>query len=328
MQTQPHPSSPSGPLPLAPSSVRFGTLPSGRATATVPTSPAPAAQAFRRIAGAFLAFFAGALLLGEPIQGWLAAVGATGHGAVYAHGHSFVDARVLGGIPNAVDVLSNAVFLVFGVAGLLRLRRMQATGVGGAISIPGLRTTQPTALRTPKLAQPVALAAAVFFAGLVLTAAVSACYHWAPSHLRLMGDRLGMALAFTGVVGLVVADKIGVASVRWCLGGLGVASTLAAAIAYQPGWVAPWAVVQFGGMALVAWAAWQPSVHTRPAGSGAGLQINFGWLIAAYVVAKAAEMGDAAVFAATHELISGHSLKHVLAGLAAWPVLAALGRTK
>ena len=45
-----------------------------------------------------------------------------------------------------------------------------------------------------------------------------------------------------------------------------------------------------------------------------------------YALAKALEMGDHAVFHALHGVISGHSLKHVAAAAAAWPVLAALKR--
>lgn len=45
-------------------------------------------------------------------------------------------------------------------------------------------------------------------------------------------------------------------------------------------------------------------------------------LIAWYAVAKLLELGDQSVFALTHGLISGHSLKHVAAALSAWPLIA------
>ena len=39
---------------------------------------------------------------------------------------------------------------------------------------------------------------------------------------------------------------------------------------------------------------------------------------------KALELADAPVFALTQQLISGHSAKHLVAALAAWPVVRAL----
>jgi hypothetical protein len=47
-------------------------------------------------------------------------------------------------------------------------------------------------------------------------------------------------------------------------------------------------------------------------------------LIGLYALAKLLELGDEAVFHATGDGVSGHSLKHLVAGLAAWPVLRAM----
>jgi hypothetical protein len=44
-------------------------------------------------------------------------------------------------------------------------------------------------------------------------------------------------------------------------------------------------------------------------------------VIAFYAVAKLLELGDHAVYAWSHGLVSGHSLKHVVAAMAAIPVL-------
>ena len=49
-------------------------------------------------------------------------------------------------------------------------------------------------------------------------------------------------------------------------------------------------------------------------------------MIAFYAAAKALELADAPVFALTQHLISGHSAKHIVAALAAWPVVRALQR--
>ena len=47
-----------------------------------------------------------------------------------------------------------------------------------------------------------------------------------------------------------------------------------------------------------------------------------------YAVAKLLELGDAQVYAWSGELVSGHSLKHVAAAMAAWPVIVMFYRMK
>ena len=94
-----------------------------------------------------------------------------------AHYHHFADQRALGGLPFAMDVLTNLPFALAGAWGLAWLRR--ATG----------------------LAQPQRALAALFFAGLALTALCSGIYHLHPENAGLALDRAGMAVAFAGVVG-------------------------------------------------------------------------------------------------------------------------------
>lgn len=250
-------------------------------------------SAFSTWVGALLALWLVALFAGPTL---LAATGVAlnphGHAALYAHGHPFVDARTLWAVPNAMDVLSNAPLSLAGLIGLLALRGR---------ALPG--ATQ-AALR-------------VFFAGLLLTGFASALYHWAPDAAGLVADRLGMAVTFAGALALTVAERVGQAPARLVLVLTGLAAALSAVLPFTHGNVLPWAVVQFGGVALIGWAALQ-----RPVPGAIGVRI--GALIAWYALAKALELGDAAVFHTTGEWVSGHSLKHLAAALAAWPVLAAL----
>ena len=81
----------------------------------------------------------------------------------------------------------------------------------------------------------------------------------------------------------------------------------------------PWGVVQFGGMALIAWAAWQPRLDDA-------LGVSFTVWIGLYAVAKGCELNDGPLFHLSGEWISGHTLKHLAAALAAWPVMATLIR--
>lgn len=215
-----------------------------------------------------------------------------GHAPLYAHGHPFVDARTLWGIPNAIDVLSNAPLSLAGGLGLCALRARAWPSATHA------------ALR-------------VFFVGLLLTGVGSAWYHWAPDAATLVWDRMGMAVTFAGAMALSVAERVDPSSARPTLVVAFVAAVCSAALPFTHGNVLPWAVVQFGGVALLVWAAWR-----KPAAGAVGVSI--GSLIAWYAVAKALELGDQAVFHVTGEALSGHSLKHLAAALAAWPVLTAL----
>lgn len=235
----------------------------------------------------------------------------TGPGAASAQ---FADTRKLASLPNALDVLSNLPFLVLGLLGLHRLHSLEHAHEQG---------NEGTAAGFAHDELPVnALDCAwLFFAGLVLVAAGSAFYHLQPDDvLRLAGDRAAMAVAFAGVIGLAVCERVSQRA-GWPAACIALAAgLLAVAVFHETGNVTPWAVVQFGGIALVLVMA-----LLRPLRAGArSMQLKLGWIIAAYALAKLFEIADVAVFEATQQLISGHSLKHLVAALAAIPVLRAV----
>lgn len=58
--------------------------------------------------------------------------------------------------------------------------------------------------------------------------------------------------------------------------------------------------------------------------AAAGLAVRWSLVLLACALAKLLEVEDEAIFAATGQLCSGHTLKHVVAAFAAWPVLHAL----
>lgn len=243
----------------------------------------------------WLALWLLALLFGPQL---LAATGFAlnphGHAHLYAHGHPFVDARTLWGFSNAMDVLSNLPLAVAGAAGFW----VMSSRLVAADARWPLR---------------------VFFIGLLLSSLGSAWYHAMPTPSGLVLDRMGMAVAFAGALSLAVAERVGTRAAAAVLGLTLLTALVSAALPLTNDNVLPWAVVQFGGVALIGWTALQ----RRVAGA---IGVHLGVLIALYALAKALEMGDAAVFHATHEIISGHSLKHVVAALAVWPVLVALQR--
>ncbi len=215
-------------------------------------------------------------------------------------GHHFVDQRSWLGIPNAADVLSNLPFAALGAWGLWRINGM-------------VRAGKLTRIQTQVLC--------VFFIGLLLTTVGSSLYHLAPSDTTLLWDRAGMAIAFAGVLGIAACDRISAQSGRFALRLTLVGAALALWVWRSSGDVLPWSVVQFGGIVLVLALAW-----LKPLRSSLGVSLFT--LIAFYTLAKVLESSDAAVFELTQHWVSGHSLKHIIASLAALPVIAALYRAK
>lgn len=210
--------------------------------------------------------------------------------------HEFADTRTLLGVPNALDVLTNAAFAIVAVALLDALRRVRA----------GLAPAQTAAL-------------AVLALGLIATALGSGVYHLRPNDLGLALDRVGMSLAFGGVIGVAAAERF---PARIALG-LGILATIgglsgtAGALASGDIWV--WSLVQGGGALFIA-----ASLVLTPNASALGVR----WwpVLLAYAAAKALEGLDAPVLAVTGGLISGHSLKHLVAAAAILPIVLALRR--
>lgn len=211
------------------------------------------------------------------------------------HYHEFADARTLGGMPHALDVLSNLPFAMAGVIGLYCLW-----------AVP------PRSLGNVQRAM-----AVLFFAGLLFTAGGSSWYHWRPDDAGLAVDRNGMAVAFAGLLGLAAEERVS----ERAGAALGLAVLLLAPFSIRSwswtGNVLPWAVLQFGGAALLAWLA-----VLRP--RYWALDIRWVLVIAAYAAAKVLEMNDHEVYRLTNEWVSGHTLKHLVAATAAGPVIAAI----
>lgn len=213
--------------------------------------------------------------------------------------HAFADHRTLLGIPNGLNVISSAAFLLPGSLGL----RYLARGVP-----PGGLAPLMTAYR-------------LFFAGLLLVGAGSAGYHLAPGNGTLLWDRLPMTLSFMAFFSVLLGERVSVrAGVRllWPLLLAGVLSVLYWWLTEHHGHgdLRPYVLVQFLPMALM------PLLllcFRSPLGGSGWL-----WLVlAAYAASKLAELGDAPLFTLTGQ-ISGHTLKHVLAAAGGLLFLCAL----
>lgn len=233
-----------------------------------------------------------ALLLGAlaPLALW------AGFGPYLAqapHIHDYADQRAWLGLPCALDVLSNLPFAFFGLWGLRVLGRLPAAALDG---------TQRTL-------------AALFFAGLVLTAFASGWYHAHPDDAGLFIDRLGMSFAFAGLLGLAVASRITARAGVWAAPVVLLWGGLGAWVCWRSGNLLPWAVLQGTGLVLMLVLSALPARR---------LAVRWWLIIAIYAVAKLCELADHVIYEAAAQLVSGHSLKHFVASLAAWPVICAL----
>lgn len=215
--------------------------------------------------------------------------------------HNFADQRSFAGIPNLLNVASN---LVFAAAGLLGLRFVWNRD--SAFAELWERT-----------------AAALLFGSTILVAAGSAYYHLHPTNQTLVWDRLPMTVAFMSLLALLIGDRIGPRAGRWLLGPLivlGTGSVLWWRLteAAGRGDLRLYAMVQFFPMlAIPAMLLLFPERYTGAAG--------FGWTLAWYALAKVFELLDQQIFA-LGGVVSGHTLKHVAAGIAVLQLWRAMRR--
>ena len=205
--------------------------------------------------------------------------------------HHFADQRALSGIANAGDVLSNVGFLLVAVYGFVTLRS-------------GRRD------------DPARTAYAVFFAAIGATAVGSTWYHLAPDDARLVWDRLPIAIACAAllaasvreaypkaVLSLVLLSGFGALSVAWW--------SLTGDLRF-------YLLIQIAPLVLIPVLQWQ-------SGAPMAQRTLFFVAIGLYVWAKLFEVADMAVFQALG-LVSGHTIKHLLAVAAAFVLAKAIDR--
>ena len=239
---------------------------------------------------------------------------ATGLPAGY---HDFADQRGALGLPHAMDVLSNLPFALAGAWLFVLRRRGQRLNHRQMYPIGSMHGVPLSNER--KAAHTAYFHVGVIGLGLLATALCSGIYHWHPVDASLCIDRLGMSVAFAGVLSLAVSDRISArAGMRLALPLL-LAAVGAALWAWRMGNMTPWAVVQGFGLLLLLALSWR---QPQPGALG----VRWVWMVVAYGVAKALEVGDAQLFALSHGWVSGHSLKHVAAALAVLPIGLALRR--
>jgi hypothetical protein len=205
--------------------------------------------------------------------------------------HDFADTRAGFGTENFLDVVSNLGFLLVGIAGL-------------AVVLRAATRFEYPAERWPY---------GVFFLGLVLTAAGSAYYHLAPDNEGLFWDRLPITVALMSLVAAQIVDRVNVRAglallVPMLLAGAASAIYWIATERAGAGNLVPYVVLQGYAIVVVVVIAWSyPSRYTRGG--------DIYWVFAAYAASKLLELLDREVLA-LGGLVSGHTLKHVVAAVA------------
>ena len=215
--------------------------------------------------------------------------------------HNFADRRLLLGVPNFFDVISNVPFLLIGALGLAFVWRQHRLDTGE-------RFVEKSEL----------VPYALFFAGILLTSLGSAYYHLAPDNGRLAWDRLPLSLVFVSFFAAVIAERINLKvglALLLPLVILGLNSVIYWNLSEMKGAgdLRLYLVVQLGPMLLIPLIILLfPARYTRTG--------DLWGVVVFYAVAKVFEMLDGPIFALGN-LLSGHTLKHLVSALAVYWVL-------
>lgn len=210
--------------------------------------------------------------------------------------HQFADQRTVFGVANGYNVLSNLLFVLSGAWGLAFLLRIWKEGVRGML----------------------VLQYSVFFAGILLIGMGSSWYHLHPSNASLFWDRLPMTVAFMALLSSVISECVHGKTGAYLLFPLLIAGAIS--VAYWAwteqggqGDLRPYAVVQFLPLVLI------PLIllmYKTPGSYRAYLWL----LVSVYGISKTLEHFDKAIYPLGN-IVSGHTLKHVLAALGTMCVL-------
>lgn len=215
--------------------------------------------------------------------------------------HGFADQQRLLGMPNFMNVASNLAILFSGIAGLFCLRH-----------VAGNRhefTRRP--FRTSAEVWPYR----IFFLSIVMTALGSACYHWRPDNTALLWDRLPIAIGIMALLAATLSERVDPKlgfHLLPVLVSIGAASVLYWYWSEQQGAgnLNFYIVIQFYSLLLIALLSLMlPTAYTH--GNRVLQAIGF------YALAKASETLDQQIFT-LGQIVSGHTLKHLIAALAIW----------
>ncbi len=208
--------------------------------------------------------------------------------------HDFADTRQILSVSHFNDVISNVPFLIFGIWGLMSIRKRQ-------------------------IVQTIRIHYIIFCVGVILTGLGSSYYHLNPNNNTLVWDRLPMTIAFMSFFSAVVVDylshnlgrKILIPALLF-----GIASVLYWHITegLGKGDLRPYAIVQFLPMILITLMI----IMYEPVNTQKRFIV---WGLVFYGLSKVFEALDKSIFETSWEVISGHSIKHAMAALGSFFIM-------
>jgi hypothetical protein len=212
--------------------------------------------------------------------------------------HHFADQRKLLGIPHFYNVITNLPFLFVGAIGLGAVRKMTDKGLKH-------------------------IYASIFIAFLLLTAG-SAYYHLQPNNNTLVYDRLPITVVLMSFFAFIIYERMGpqkgyTAFIVFNI--LGLLSVIYWILTERVGKgdVRWYALVQFFpiiAIPLLLWLYKSPFNYTK----------QIVWMFLFFGLAKLAERFDGEIYNFLHQIISGHSLKHLLMALAGFEIVSLVKR--
>lgn len=209
--------------------------------------------------------------------------------------HNFADKRTFLGIPNAFDVASNVAFLLVGIVGLTVCFKNRVGNLRNAWII--------------------------LFAGITLVSVGSAYYHLNPNNETLVWDRLPMTIGFMGLFAALLGEYISERLGRFLLIP---ALLLGASSVFYWHW--------FDDLRFYIWIQIIPLLTIPVVLALYRARYSHSWMLlaalGAYALAKITELTDEAVFTLSQNIVSGHTIKHLLSALGCLFILLMLQKRK
>ena len=207
--------------------------------------------------------------------------------------HDFADRRGLFGVPGFLNIATNIGFFAVGIAGIILCATQKNLSARWAWM--------------------------TCFTGVTLVCFGSAFYHLAPDNGTLVWDRLPMSIGFMALTVALLADYVNPRLEKFLLAPAIVLGITSVFYWHYTDDLRPYVLVQF--LPLLMLPALLLLFNSPPK--------ERGYLFAAlaiYLLSKLAEHYDHAVFRLTTEVISGHSLKHLLAATSLFVIYLMLRR--
>ncbi len=197
--------------------------------------------------------------------------------------HVFADNRSILGVNNFFDVASNLPFLFVGTIGLISIYKNW--GITSSWSW------------------------LVLFLSVFLVAFGSSYYHLNPENRTLTWDRLPMAIGFMALFVITIADYISQKLEKWLLIPMCLVGIISVLYWHFTDDLRIYAWVQFVSMALLLIIIFIYKPHHLQT-----KHLLYAFFF--YILSKLAEHFDKQIFELLDQIVSGHTLKHLLAAMA------------